>query len=85
MVLFEPVTAILDKTVSSGRTLNGIIFFDAQNSICLFPKKGSNLIGGSVFIYLQRLERDDFFNMPIRLTQVVKVINLQYDTVTAAN
>ena len=61
MVLFEPVTAILDKMVSSGRTLNGIIFFDAQNSICLFPKKGSNLIGGSVFIYLQRLERDDFF------------------------
>ncbi len=63
MVLFEPVTAILDKTVSSGRTLNGIIFFDAQNSICLFPNKAQiasvdqflftcNVLKGMIFLNL---------------------------------
>ncbi|MAF33272.1 MAG: hypothetical protein CL941_04875 [Desulfobacter sp.] len=63
MVLFEPVTAILDKTVSSGRILNGIIFFATQNSICLFPKKAQissvdqllftcNALKGMIFLNL---------------------------------
>lgn len=61
MFNFGQVTALLGKKVLSGCTINGMTFFEAQKSICLFPKKASISSTGQFFICSQLLEKDDFF------------------------